>query len=221
MWFRELFPLNVQGGEVLDVSVLPAFLIAVVVILVTPGPDMAFLIATGVSQGRRAAVRGAFGVTSAMTIWVLVAATGLGVALTQVPAALDAIRLAGAGYLLFLAITTWRHAGAAVAEVSAAPNVFRRGFVVNLTNPKVALFFVAFLPQFLGSAGENPFGQMLMLGLLLQLTGLVADIAIGSAAGLFRDAVLGRRKVRLVLDGAAGTVYGALAVLLVMGVVHG
>ena len=69
MWFRELFPLNVQGGEVLDVSVLPAFLIAVVVILVTPGPDMAFLIATGVSQGRRAAVRGAFGVTSAMTIW--------------------------------------------------------------------------------------------------------------------------------------------------------
>ena len=140
MWFRELFPLSVQGGEVLDVSVLPAFLIAVVVILVTPGPDMAFLIATGVSQGRRAAVRGAFGVTSAMTIWVLVAATGLGVALTQVPAALDAIRLAGAGYLLFLAITTWRHAGAAVAEVSAAPNVFRRGFVVNLTNPKVALF---------------------------------------------------------------------------------
>ena len=200
MWFRELFPLNVQGGEVLDVSVRP---------------DMAFLIATGVSQGRRAAVRGAFGVTSAMTIWVLVAATGLGVALTQVPAALDAIRLAGAGYLLFLAITTWRHAGAAVAEVSAAPNVFRRGFVVNLTNPKVALFF---LPQFLGSAGENPFGQMLMLGLLLQLTGLVADIAIGSAAGLFRDAVLGRRKVRLVLDGAAGTVYGALATLLLLEV---
>lgn len=95
----------------LDVSVLPAFLLAVLVILATPGPDMAFLVATGINQGRRAAVRGAFGVTSAMTIWVLVAATGLGVALTQVPAALDAIRLAGAGYLLFLAITTWRSAG--------------------------------------------------------------------------------------------------------------
>lgn len=79
----------------LDVSVLPAFLLAVLVILATPGPDMAFLVATGINQGRRAAVRGAFGVTSAMTIWVLVAATGLGVALTQVPAALDAIRLAG------------------------------------------------------------------------------------------------------------------------------
>ena len=88
----------------LDVSVLPAFLVAVAVILATPGPDMAFLVATGINQGRRAAVRGAFGVTSAMTIWVLVAATGLGVALTQMPAALDAIRLAGAGYLLFLAI---------------------------------------------------------------------------------------------------------------------
>ena len=59
------------------------------------------------------------------------------------------------------------------------------------------------------------------LGLLLQLTGLLTDLAIGSAAGLFRDAVLSRPRVRCLLDGAAGTVYGALAVLLVMGVVHG
>ncbi|ASK65838.1 lysine transporter LysE [Brachybacterium avium] len=205
----------------LDVSVLPAFLVAVVVILVTPGPDMAFLVATGINQGRRAAVRGAFGVTSAMTIWVLVAATGLGVALTQLPAALDAIRIAGAGYLAFLAITTWRSAGAEITEAGTVPNVFRRGFLVNITNPKVALFFVAFLPQFLGSAGEHPLAQMLMLGLLLQLIGLVADITIGSTAGLFRDAVLGRRRVRLALDGVAGTVYGGLAVLLLLGVVRG
>ena len=153
----------------LDVSVLPAFLLAVTVILVTPGPDMAFMVATGIDQGRRAAVRGALGVTSAMTIWVLVAATGLGVALAQVPAALDAIRLAGAGYLAVLAITTWRRAGAPLAEAATVPNVFRRGFVVNITNPKIALFFVAFLPQFLGTAGgsgENPFAQILMLGLL-------------------------------------------------------
>ena len=59
---------------------------------------------------------------------------------------------------------------------------------------------------------------IVVLGLLLQVTGLITDLAIGSAAGLFRDAVLGRRKVRLALDGAAGTVYGALAVLLVLGV---
>ncbi|MDN5821408.1 MAG: LysE family translocator [Brachybacterium sp.] len=205
----------------LDVSVLPAFLVAVLVILVTPGPDMAFMIATGINQGRGAAVRGAFGVTSAMTLWVLVAATGLGVALTQLPAALDAIRIAGAGYLLFLAVTTWRNAGAAIAEAHTVPDVFRRGFLVNLTNPKIALFFVAFLPQFLGSTGEHPFGQILMLGLLLQLTGLVTDIAIGSAAGVFRDAVLGRRRVRLALDATAGTVYGALAALLLVGVARG
>lgn len=201
-----------------DVSVLPAFLLAVVVILVTPGPDMAFMIATGINQGRGAAVRGAFGVTTAMTVWVVIAATGLGVALTQLPSALDAIRLAGAAYLLVLAVTTWRHAGEEIAEARTAPNVFRRGFLVNITNPKIALFFVAFLPQFLGTTSERPFAQILMLGLLLQLTGLVADLAIGSAAGLFRDAVLGRPRVRLALDGAAGTVYGALAVLLVLGV---
>ena len=202
----------------LDVSVLPAFLVAVAVILATPGPDMAFLVATGINQGRRAAVRGAFGVTSAMSIWVLVAATGLGVALTQMPAALDAIRLAGAGYLLFLAITTFRKAGAALAEAETVPDVFRRGFLVNLTNPKVALFFVAFLPQFLGTAGEHPFAQILMLGLLLQGIGLAFDLTIGSAAGLFRDAVLTKRKVRLALDAVAGTVYGGLATLLIVEV---
>ena len=169
----------------LDVSVLPAFLLAVTVILVTPGPDMAFMVATGIDQGRRAAD--------------------------------------GAGYLAVLAITTWRRAGAPLAEAATVPNVFRRGFVVNITNPKIALFFVAFLPQFLGTAGgsgENPFAQILMLGLLLQLTGLVTDLAIGGAAGLFRDAVLGRPRVRHVLDGAAGTVYAALAVLLVLGVMR-
>ena len=71
-----------------------------------------------------------------------------------------------------------------------------------------------------GGSGENPFAQILMLGLLLQLTGLVTDLAIGGAAGLFRDAVLGRPRVRHVLDGAAGTVYAALAVLLVLGVMR-
>ncbi|ATG56346.1 lysine transporter LysE [Brachybacterium ginsengisoli] len=202
----------------LDVSVLPAFLLAVAVILVTPGPDMAFMIATGINQGRGAAVRGAFGVTTAMTVWVLLAATGLGVALTQLPSALDAIRIAGAAYLLVLAATTWRHAGAEIADVHTVPNVFRRGFLVNITNPKIALFFVAFLPQFLGTTTDRPFAQILMLGLLLQLTGLAADLAIGSAAGLFRDAVLSRPRVRMALDGAAGTVYGALAVLLLVGV---
>lgn len=202
----------------LDVSVLPAFLLAVAVILVTPGPDMAFMIATGINQGRGAAVRGAFGVTTAMTVWVLLTATGLGVALTQLPSALDAIRIAGAAYLLVLAATTWRHAGAEIADVHTVPNVFRRGFLVNITNPKIALFFVAFLPQFLGTTTDRPFAQILMLGLLLQLTGLAADLAIGSAAGLFRDAVLSRPRVRMALDGAAGTVYGALAVLLLVGV---
>src|SRR5699024_11091572 len=202
------------GGEVLDVSVLPAFLVAVAVILATPGPDMAFLVATGINQGRRAAVRGAFGVTSAMTIWVAGAGTGLGVALTQAPAALDSIRLAGAAYLLFLALSTFRKAGAELAGAETTPAGFRRGFLVNLTNPRVALFFVAFLPQFLGAAGAPPFAQILMLGLPRQGSGRAVDGAIGSAAGLFRDAAPTKQKARLALDAIAGTVYGGLAALL-------
>ncbi len=208
-----------SGYASVDVTVLPAFLVAVLVILVAPGPDMAFVVASGLNGGRRAATRAAFGITTGVTVYVLLTAAGLGAVLAAAPTALTAIRLAGAGYLAYLAWRTWRTAGsqtysAPLGAQTAADHTFRRGFLVNLANPKIALFFTAFLPQFLGHVTGNPAVQLLMLGLTLQLLGLIVDLMLGFAAGTMRDRVLRRPTIRRALDQVSAGVYAALATLL-------
>lgn len=204
-----------------DVSVLPAFLVAVLVILAAPGPDMAFMIAAGVSGGRSAAIRAALGVTAGVSVYVLATAAGLGLLLARAPAALDAIRVIGAAYLTYLAWQTFTHAGAEHHGGATGDHVFCRGFIVNLTNPKIALFFIAFLPQFLGAASAEPAAQLLMLGLVLQTCGLAVDLAIGLAAGAVRDRVLRNRTARLALDLLSGAVYLTLATLLIIDTLTG
>lgn len=201
----------------IDVGVLPAFLGAVVVLMVVPGPDMAFMVATGLRDGRRAAARAAFGITAGVSVYVVLTALGLGVLLAAMPQVGDVIQLGGAAYLGYLAWTTWRSAGAPV-PVDAPPQskAFRRGFLVNLSNPKILLFFTAFLPQFLGGAAADPTLQLLLLGVLLQVIGLVVDLVTGQLAGAVRDRVLGSPRVRTVFERLAATVYGALAAALVV-----
>ncbi|WP_216215154.1 LysE family translocator [Amycolatopsis aidingensis] len=208
------------GYTLIDVSVLPAFLIAVMVILLAPGPDMAFMIATGLGGGRRAATLAAFGITAGVSVYVILTALGLGAFLAAAPSAADAIRLAGAAYLAYLAWTTWRSSGSPVTASAAPARVFRRGFLVNLSNPKIMLFFTAFLPQFLGEATANPVFQLLMLGVVLQALGLLSDLAVGYAAGAVRDWVLLRSRVRVLLDRLSAGVYGGLAGFLVIDVVR-
>lgn len=200
----------------IDVGVLPAFLGAVVVLMVVPGPDMAFMVATGLRDGRRAAAQAAFGITAGVSVYVVLTAFGLGALLAAMPQVGDMIRLCGAAYLAYLAWATWRSAGAPVAVESAPqPRAFRRGFLVNVSNPKILLFFTAFLPQFLGDAAGNPALQLLVLGLLLQAIGLVVDLVTGQLAGAVRERVLGRPRVRSLFERLAATVYGALAAALV------
>lgn len=214
-----------SGYALVDVTVLPAFLVAVVIILIAPGPDMAFMVASGLNGARRAATRAAFGITAGVTVYVLLTAAGLGAVLAAAPTALTAIRLAGAGYLAYLAWSTWRTAGsetisAPLGEQTVTDHTFRRGFLVNLANPKIALFFTAFLPQFLGDVTGNPAVQLLMLGLILQLLGLLGDLMIGFAAGTMRDRVLRRPTIRRALDRVSAGVYAALATLLAAEITH-
>lgn len=207
-----------SGYPLLDLGVLPGFLIAVLVILVAPGPDMAFMVASGLNGGRRGATRAAFGITTGVTVYVLLTAAGLGAVLAAAPTAVNVIRLAGAAYLGYLALSTWRAAGADLepqSDQQATSHIFRRGFLVNLSNPKIALFFTAFLPQFLGDVIGNPALQLLMLGLVLQLLGLLVDLIVGYAAGTMREQVLQRPKVRRALDRLSAMVYAALAMFLV------
>jgi threonine/homoserine/homoserine lactone efflux protein len=202
----------------LDFSVMPAFLVAVLVILVAPGPDMVFMVASGLTGGRKGATQAAFGITLGVSVYVVITALGLAAMLTALPSALFAIKAVGACYLLYLAYTTWKSSRDSVEDhaPTKSKSYFRQGFVVNITNPKIAIFFVAFLPQFLGNEKDNPTFQLLLLGFTLQLCGLLVDLAIGFAAGLTKDKLLSNPKIKVVLNRISAGVYGALGLGLIV-----
>jgi threonine/homoserine/homoserine lactone efflux protein len=202
---------------VFSLALLP-FLVAAVVINIAPGPDMAFVMASGLARGRRAALLAATGISLGVTVWVLLTAFGLGALVTRLPRISDALRIAGACYLAYLAYQTWRSAGQ--HELSDEPGGYRRmfwrGTLTNLANPKMALFFTAFLPQFVSTRHGSVIAQMVVLGLIMQAMGLLVDSIVGIAAGSARD-LLGRRPgIRRHLDHAAGAVFGALALAVVV-----
>jgi threonine/homoserine/homoserine lactone efflux protein len=192
------------------------FLVAVIVICVAPGPDMAFVMASGLARGRRGALLAATGISAGVTVWVLVTAFGLGALVTRLPQISDALRVAGACYLAYLAWDTWRSAGQHELDGTASSRMFWRGTITNLANPKMALFFTAFLPQFVNTKSGSVIWQLVILGLIMQAIGLFIDSLIGMAAGSARD-LLGRRpRIRAHLDHAAGVVFALLAIAVVI-----
>jgi threonine/homoserine/homoserine lactone efflux protein len=199
-------------------GLLPFFL-AVLAILIAPGPDMAFVIASGVSAGRRGGVLAALGITVGVSVHVALAALGIGVLLRTVPELAEAIRFAGAISLAYLAAATWRAAGSSVVADrpeggKASSGIFWRGMIVNLTNPKIILFFSAFLTQFVDPDRGSVALQFLALGLILQSAGLAVDAAFGIAAGAVRDAFARRPGLHALLDRVAAGVFAALALAL-------
>lgn len=170
----------------LDASVLPGFLIAVLLVVVAPGPDNAYIAAVAVHLGPRADVLSAAGMALGMIVHVTVASLGLALLLGATTWALDAVRLAGGAYLGWLAVGTLRDARRAGHDGRVPPSrrlLLRRAVLTNLTNPKVILFFAAFLPQFVRDGHGPVWAQLLSLGLIFLLVGLAVDATIGVAVG--------------------------------------
>lgn len=211
-------------GVPVATEMLAPFLLAVVVILIAPGPDMAFVVACGISAGRRGGVLTALGITAGVSVHVLLAIVGTGALLRTVPELAEAIRLAGALYLAYLAVTTWLAAGSALIGGTLEggkelASIFWRGMVVNLTNPKIIFFFTAFLTQFVEPERGSVALQFLTLGLILQAAGFAVDAAVGIAAGSVRDAFSRKPALPALLDRVAASVFATLAVALVVEVV--
>jgi threonine/homoserine/homoserine lactone efflux protein len=206
---------------VVDPSVVPGFLTAIVLISVAPGPDNAYIAAVAVDRGPRAGVVSAAGMAVGMVVHVVAAALGLAALLRTAPVVLTALRLAGAAYLASLAFTTLRAARRRGLVAGAAiPNrrLLGRAVLTNLTNPKVILFFAAFLPQFV-RAGHGPtWLQLLTLGGLFLLVGLAVDTVIGLAAGTLGDTLAVGSRASITLSVIAGLTFATLAGLLVLEV---
>lgn len=202
-----------------DLHSLALFLAAGLALNLTPGPDMLYVAARSAAEGRAAGVASAFGIAAGTLVHIALVAGGLAALLAAVPVAYTAVRLAGAAYLVYLGVRSLvRPAGLAERALTPASRwaVFRQGVVTNVLNPKVALFFLAFLPQFVDPARGSAALQVLALGLLFNTSGTLVNLVValgtsGAAAGLR----LSGRAARL-LERATGALFIALGVRLAL-----
>jgi threonine/homoserine/homoserine lactone efflux protein len=204
--------------------VVLGFLVTVLVISLVPGPDMLYVLTAGVSSGPRAGVLAALGMSTGLAVHTTAAALGLSALLRAAPVVFDGLRVLGAAYLAYLAVTALRAANREPAQVVPAVlprrslrRVYLVGVATNVANPKVILFYLALFPQFVTThAALPPAAQIVVLGLLFIAVGLAVDASVGLAAG--RLAVLFRRRpaVRRWLDRVCAAVFGGLAVRLVL-----
>ena len=191
------------------------FLLAAVLLTLTPGPDNLMVLSTGISRGRRHGM--AFGLGCALgclshTLWAVV---GVGALLVASPAAFTVLRWAGGGYLVWLGVQAWRHAGdvrsgAAQSAAESAARLFAKGLLANAINPKVALFFLAFLPQFVVPSHGHMTWQMGQLGALFTLQAAVLLGLLGYFSGAVGAWLNRRPAAGRWLDRLAGTVFVAL-----------
>ena len=201
-----------------------SFLAAAMLITLSPGPDNLMVLGVGISRGRAQGM--AFGLGCALgcfthTLW---AALGFSALVLAMPGAFFALKLLGAAYLLWLGIGALRSRARSVrldgnAITAAAPqpmwrNVVR-GFVANAVNPKVALFFMAFLPQFV-TAGAPAGPQMVVLGALFAVQTVIVFGAIAAAAGTLGSALARKPQLAAWLDRGSGVLLIALAVHLLV-----
>ena len=153
------------------------FCVACIALAATPGPNMLFLVSRTLAQGRAAGFVSLAGTSSGFALHAMAAALGLSALLAAVPVAYDIVRWAGAIYLGWLAIVTWRASGAVDAAAAArhvhAGQMYRQGLVTSLLNPKLAVFQLALFPQFIDPAR----GSVLAQGLVLALTQFVIVVA--------------------------------------------
>jgi len=198
-----------------DAGTLAVFAAASLALAVVPGPAVLYIVAQSVQGGRRAGVVSAFGVSTGGMFHVAAAVVGLSAVLAASAEAFTVVKLVGAAYLVYLGIRTLLSRDDRIAGRDAEPTLastYRRGVIVNILNPKTALFFLAFLPQFVDPDGSTR-GQLAVLGLLFVAIALTTDLIWALVAGT-AGAVLRRSRAFLRLQRyVSGTIFVGLGAL--------
>jgi len=177
----------------------PEFLLTSLVVVISPGTGVVYTLAAGLSRGARASVVAAFGCTLGIVPHLAAAVTGLAAILHASPLAFEVVRYAGVAWLLFMAWSILREKGALAVEERADPRgdleVIVSGVLVNLLNPKLSIFFLAFLPQFVSPAEGAPVATMLRLGIVFMAMTFAVFVLYGVFAAAVRAHVISRPRV--------------------------
>lgn len=196
------------------------FFAASVVLALAPGPDNVFVLLHSAAHGRRAGLVVVLGLCSGLLFHTAAVALGLAAVFAASATAFLVLKLVGAAYLVWLAWQSWR-APVGAESASATPalsagTAFRRGVLMNVTNPKVAIFFMAFLPQFTNPAQGSMVGQIMQLGALFMLAALITFSAIAFFAATVGQKLLRSPRAQHWLNRTASVVFIGLAMRLAM-----
>ena len=163
------------------------FLAASALLTIAPGPDIIYVLTRGIAQGRKAGLAAALGFASGCIFHTALAAVGIAALIRSSPLAFDAVRYAGAAYLVWIGIQALRHRSSfsieGAADARALATIYKQSVIGNMLNPKVTLFFLAFLPQFVNAQAGHVGWQMAFLGILFMLNTVVIFGAVALFAG--------------------------------------
>jgi threonine/homoserine/homoserine lactone efflux protein len=178
-----------------------AFLLTSLVIVATPGTGVLYTLAAGLSRGARASILASFACTLGIVPHMIAAITGLAALLHTSAVAFQTLKYLGVAYLLYMAWSTWREHGALTVEEDAAPIPARKvivsGVLINILNPKLTIFFFAFLPQFVSTGSSGALVQMVALSAVFMLLTFVVFALYGVFAAAVRRHVIARPSVLL------------------------
>jgi threonine/homoserine/homoserine lactone efflux protein len=195
---------------------LAVFVVAALALLVVPGPAVLYVVTRSVHQGRRAGLASVLGIHTGTLVHIAAATAGLSALILSSAVAFTAVKIAGAIYLIGLGLWTLL-SGHAEADIAVGGErrlrrVYAQGIVVNVLNPKTALFFLAFLPQFVDSNAPHPALEIAFLGILFAALGLVTDSIWALVAGTAGGVLRGSRRFLRAQRYVAGSVYIGLGV---------
>ncbi len=197
-----------------DSAALALFLAATLMLNLTPGPDMLYVIANSVGNGKKAGVVSALGIGGGTVVHTLAATVGLSALLMSSSLAYDLVRYAGAAYLLYLGGRTLAsqsgHVSFGRAAAASSWKLFRQGITTNVLNPKVALFFLAFIPQFVDPSRGSTAWQFLLLGTIFNASGTLVNSVVALVAGTFGQWLGSSPQVSGVQRWFTGSVFVAL-----------
>ncbi|SON52387.1 LysE family translocator [Vibrio tapetis] len=200
----------------IDLSILPVYLTAVVALLLLPGPDMLLIASSSISYGRKVGLFASLGNATSGIILTLLAALGVSALIAMSPIALKVLHILGGAYLLKMGWDCLRSQAAEAPDVGnekqMAGAFYQRALVSNLLNPKALVFFVMFLPQFVsGNISASSGEQMLALGLLLNVLGLTFNLLLVALVGTLGKGLLENAKFRQYQHKVMGGVFVLLA----------
>lgn len=195
------------------------FLLAGVLLNITPGQDTIYIISRSIAQGRKAGVASALGISTGSLFHTIAAALGLSTLLSTSPILFDTVKYCGAAYLIYLGIqmilqvSTLKSFTSEIKEISIS-KIYRKGILTNILNPKVALFFIAFLPQFIAIDNQYGIVPFLTLGVTFIVTGTIWCLLLAYFSSSISKQLRRKPRIKMVLDSICGIVFIALGIKL-------